>query len=105
MPSSLKSKIKKLYFQGKITEVDYHVLINKIDNRSERIRKLLKENKPKEAKWKFVWKDEVEHLFCTNCWWHTDSKEFMWLMNADYCPSCGAKIVGCEHEVYYSMYW
>lgn len=93
MPSSLKSKIKKLYFQGKITELEYHVLINKIDNRSERIRKLLKENKPKETR--YVVKSGINlHTYCNNCWYHHDGGfDFSW----EYCPNCGYKIKGVNY--------
>lgn len=106
MPSSLKRKIKQLYKQGKINEVEYNTLINKVDARSERIHKLLKENKPVEAKWKLVIKDGDEfHLFCTNCWWHIDYGAMFvnFTICSDYCPRCGAKITGRERECRYTI--
>lgn len=105
MPNSLRCMIRKLYFKGKITELEYHKLISKIDNRSERICKLLEENKPVEAKWKIVHKGPDTHIFCSKCWSHTDNLPLVHILAySHYCPECGAKMVEVKEETVYDIW-
>jgi uncharacterized CHY-type Zn-finger protein len=85
MPNSLRSKLSKLKYEGRITQEEYQDLINKLDGHDQVLRELYKRPKGK-------WLDSEENeitVICSNCNgsnWKEASKIYK------YCPHCGARM-------------
>lgn len=105
MPNSLRSKLSKLKYEGRITQEEYQDLINKLDGHDQVLRELYRRRK---GKW--IIKDGKEQgydiagiktwyiqIVCSECGFIKTAIEGH-TGQYHYCPNCGADMRESDKE-------
>ena len=88
MAHSLRCKLSKLRYKGKITEEEYKELINKLDGHDEVLKKLYE--RPN-GRWVLSTQGQY---FCSQCKLRIGGYE-----RSSFCPSCGADMRNKEKAI------
>jgi rubrerythrin len=86
MPNSLRSKLSKLKYEGRITQEEYQDLINKLDGHDQVLRELYRRRK---GKWNHWTDDYKDYVTCSECEYGAEGEVFL-SDKTPFCPICGA---------------